>query len=260
MEQRCRELLRCLSWDRLKISSGNKKAGVRLKKSPCEEEQQAAAPLSEGCEEGESSATLDPSDEEMAESVDLSPEWIESVLTSYYVFVANMPSVPDIHVVDLSVRKVADGRVVSIFQVDVRHTLGSTEVDNHFVVKRAVEEDFIGLREIKFYTRVIPNLMKKKQFSLLKVPVCYHAKHFPGSGSTLFTENLGYQGYLQLTDRGSLSFAEARTALTYLARQHTDWLNFCSSSRIFFLSTFVPFCIKRKLKYIVIQIHLFICK
>jgi hypothetical protein len=29
---------------------------------------------------------------------------VESMLTSYYVFVANMASVPDIHIVDLTVR------------------------------------------------------------------------------------------------------------------------------------------------------------
>jgi len=35
-------------------------------------------------------------------------------------------------------------------------------------------------------------IVKNKRLAL-KIPVCYHAKHFPGSGTTLVTENLNYQ-------------------------------------------------------------------
>ncbi|XP_012530840.2 uncharacterized protein LOC105833557 [Monomorium pharaonis] len=105
-----------------------------------------------------------------------------------------------------------------------------------------VTEGQFDLREIKFYTRVMPDLKEfnKRQLAtseekiILPIPTCYHAHYSPAGGtddspippeSMLVLEDLSVIGYESVKFSEGLTFSQATAALSAIACVHAHSLS-----------------------------------
>ncbi|XP_034250683.1 uncharacterized protein LOC117651064 isoform X2 [Thrips palmi] len=88
-----------------------------------------------------------------------------------------------------------------------------------------VTEAQFDLREISFYTKVVPDLEALDPDSVLPIPRCYYARYAPATDiappeSLLVLDNLKAQGYKGQPFSLGLNLHQARAALTSVARLH----------------------------------------
>ncbi|XP_076650811.1 putative oxidoreductase dhs-27 [Halictus rubicundus] len=150
----------------------------------------------------------------------------------------------------------------TIISVKVKYVLNesNTTQDLSLIVKELPKDPFsrffvnecqFDLREIKFYTQVMPDLreFQKKQLALestrenldkpgeeipLSVPVCYHAQYTPAEetednltapDSTLVLQDLRDSGFCNITFRTGMTYDQTQVALEAIARIHAHCLS-----------------------------------
>lgn len=178
----------------------------------------------------------EPSSEPAEEECPVSQEWLEAMLTTYH---HEEDSV--VKVSEFTVRPGCDqGESVlsDILAVDVEYSVGARQLSLSLIIKLLPQDPFsrffvteaqFDLREIKFYTKVVPELQKfqKEYISSdieLPIPQCYHARYNTDSDtltqSVLVLENLKMRGYSGCEFSKGLTLPQAQAALEAVARLH----------------------------------------
>ncbi|CAD6233836.1 GSCOCG00007331001-RA-CDS [Cotesia congregata] len=182
----------------------------------------------------------------------VSKEWLENILKIYHSSgtEGGEGESPKVTVEDFEVSPgcVSGESVLSdILAVAVDYTLDGEEVKLKVIVKLLPQDPFsrffvteaqFDLREIKFYTQVVPDLkaFQEKQLSAsslpgfeLPIPSCIHAHYKPAGGteetpeppeSFLILENLRPRGYEGAEFSRGLTLRQAEAALSAIARLH----------------------------------------
>ncbi|KAH0554520.1 uncharacterized protein LOC123263551 [Cotesia glomerata] len=182
----------------------------------------------------------------------VSKEWLENILKIYHSSgtEGGEGEGPKVTVEDFEVSPgcVSGESVLSdILAVAVDYTLDGEEVKLKVIVKLLPQDPFsrffvteaqFDLREIKFYTQVVPDLkaFQQKQLSAsslpgfeLPIPSCIHAHYKPAGGteetpeppeSFLILENLRPRGYEGAEFSRGLTLRQAEAALSAIARLH----------------------------------------
>jgi len=146
-----------------------------------------------------------------------------------------------------------DSALSDIVAVDVRYRLlpvGMTDESDHGdkrslslilkllprepVARRFVTEAEFDVREISFYTRVVPDLQRFQRRALaagaeplpLPLPQCYAARFPDQAGSLLVLENLRRRGYEAVNLSHGLERSQAEAALRAIAAVHALSLSF----------------------------------
>lgn len=194
-------------------------------------------------------------EEQIVSDWEVSKEWLESILSKHYKGKA----------VEILKFEVKPGCVTSesvlsaITRVKVKYLAAlktNKPIDRYLVsliVKQLPKDPFsrffvtegqFDLREIKFYTQVMPDLIEfnKRQLCkgsdeiriLLPVPKCFHAHYSPAGGtddspvppeSMLVLDDLSDDGYESVKFSKGLTFNEAMAALDAIARMHAHSLS-----------------------------------
>nr|CAD7445122.1 unnamed protein product [Timema bartmani] len=181
-------------------------------------------------------------------------DWLEATLTSYHRREGQMEEAASVAVAEFSVRpgcEAGESVLSDILAVRVLyrvHPPDGAEDDPRaldLIVKLLPNDPFsrffvteaqFDLREIKFYTQVVPELEQFQRRLLsadeppleLPIPRCYHAHYAaPGedaegslSESVLVLENLKSRGFLGADFSRGLTLRQARAALEAVARLH----------------------------------------
>lgn len=175
-------------------------------------------------------------------------EWLQAVLKQHH---NELPEPSTITVVDFTVRPGCDAgeSVLSdILAVAVKYCLKDDPAETahalSFIIKLLPQDPFsrffvteaqFDLREIKFYTQVVPELenFRKQQLEEgvkldLPIPKCYYAHYSAGSTepeptppeSVLVLENIKPQGYVGANFSRGLTLRQTRAAVEAIAQVH----------------------------------------
>ncbi|XP_022919328.2 uncharacterized protein [Onthophagus taurus] len=184
-------------------------------------------------------------------------EWLQAVLKKHH---AHLPDPAAITVLDFTVKpgcETGESVLSDILAVAVKYKLPKNQVDedeeNHslsFIVKLLPQDPFsrffvteaqFDLREIKFYTQVIPDLESFKSQHLppdedfpLPIPKCYYAHYSPGSTepdavppeSVLVLENIKPDGFVSVDFSRGLTHKQTIAAIQSIAKMHSLSLSF----------------------------------
>ncbi|CAH0386668.1 unnamed protein product [Bemisia tabaci] len=179
-------------------------------------------------ENGEVNST--PEDEDENTQLNAGPVdklWLEKILSSHHQHTVTIreftvkpwrETLSDIRTVSVTyyVPREREDRTVCL----IVKLLPMDPVVRHF----AVEAQF-DLREIKFYTKVVPDLMEFQKDLLppnippidLLIPFCYHASH---QRSQLVLADVRADGYARADFMGGLTLLQAEAALDAISRLH----------------------------------------
>ncbi|KRT83353.1 phosphotransferase [Oryctes borbonicus] len=190
------------------------------------------------------------SEEESSSGADwpVTEEWLQAVLKSHHV---DLPDPSSITVLDFTVRPGCDAgeSVLSdILAVAVKYRLPDDPADEKhslsFIVKLLPQDPFsrffvteaqFDLREIKFYTQVVPDLENFKSKNLAKetqlelpIPKCYYAHYNAGATepeptppeSVLVLENIKPHGYVGADFSRGLTLPQTAAAVESIAQVH----------------------------------------
>ncbi|KAK2588564.1 hypothetical protein KPH14_006338 [Odynerus spinipes] len=178
------------------------------------------------CEDSEDSC----GEEEVVPKWEVRKEWLESILGEYY---QNKVQVREF---EICPRSTSNESVLSdIIHVQVKYVYTHARYKLDIVIKRLPDDPFsrffvtegqYDLREIKFYTQILPDLKdfqkkhikydKVKNFDevVLKVPVCYYAHYSPAGGtddSPVPPESILVLSDLHMDNRWDVKFSEGLT-------------------------------------------------
>ncbi|EEZ97589.1 uncharacterized protein LOC103314480 [Tribolium castaneum] len=189
------------------------------------------------------------SEEETSSAADwpVTEEWLQAVLRHHHKHLEDDAAA--ITVVDFTVKPGCDAgeSVLSdILAVAVKYCLKDDPVAHclSFIIKLLPQDPFsryfvteaqFDLREIKFYTQVVPDLESFKSQHLapasplpLPIPQCYYAHYSPGSPepepsppeSVLVLENIKPSGYSSADFSRGLTLRQTTSAVDAIARIH----------------------------------------
>lgn len=101
---------------------------------------------------------------------EITADWLESVLTSYHIFIEGLKTDPDLQVKEFSVSSGCledESMLCEMLKVDVEYQVAGQQVQAHLIAKLLPQDPFsrffvtesrFDLREIKFYTSLLPDL------------------------------------------------------------------------------------------------------
>ncbi|CAG9769500.1 unnamed protein product [Ceutorhynchus assimilis] len=178
-------------------------------------------------------------------------EWLQAVLKEHH---KDLTESTGITIIEFTVRpgcETGESVLSDILAVTVTYCIrGDPESKNHnlnFIIKLLPQDPFsrffvteaqFDLREIKFYTQVVPDLQafKKEVFSDependfdLPIPKCYYAHYSPGEmepepippSSVLVLENIKPNGYQSIDFASGLDLRQAKAAVESIAKVHS---------------------------------------
>ncbi|XP_071556289.1 uncharacterized protein [Temnothorax nylanderi] len=192
-------------------------------------------------------------EEQIVSDWEVRKEWLESILSKHYNGRA-------VEVVEFNVNPAyatSESVLSAITSVTVHYLAAVTsskprdKCKRTLIVKQLPKDPFsrffvtegqFDLREIKFYTQVMPDLKEfnKRQLAtsqeriILPVPACYHAHYSPAGGtddspvppeSMLVLEDLSDDGFQSVKFSEGLTLNEAMAALDAIARIHAHSLS-----------------------------------
>ncbi|KYN39483.1 putative oxidoreductase dhs-27 [Trachymyrmex septentrionalis] len=200
-------------------------------------------------------------EEQIVSDWEVRKEWLESILSKHYKGKA-------VKVLEFDVNSgctTSESVLSAITSVRAKYLAALTSITNKpndkckvsLIIKQLPKDPFsrffvtegqFDLREIKFYTQVMPDLKEfnKRQLAkndkydefenriLLPVPICYHAHYSPAGGtddspvppeSMLVLDDLSYDGYNSVEFSKGLTLHQAMAALDAIARIHAHSLS-----------------------------------
>ncbi|KAI4459100.1 hypothetical protein MML48_6g00021264 [Holotrichia oblita] len=190
------------------------------------------------------------SEEESSSGADwpVTEEWLQAVLKSHH---EDLPDPSSITVLDFTVRpgcESGESVLSDILAVAVKYRLPNDPAEEKhslsFIVKLLPQDPFsrffvteaqFDLREIKFYTQVVPDLENFKSKNLapnteleLPIPKCYYAHYNAGATepepippeSVLVLENIKPHGYVGADFSRGLTLRQTKAAVESIAQVH----------------------------------------
>ncbi|KAJ8973060.1 hypothetical protein NQ317_018788 [Molorchus minor] len=191
------------------------------------------------------------SEEESTSGADwpVTEEWLQAVLKEHH---QDLPGPSTITVLDFTVKpgcETGESVLSDILAVAVKYCLrndqGGASHSLSFIVKLLPQDPFsryfvteaqFDLREIRFYTQVVPDLEAFKQrvaetadVIRLPIPKCYHAHYSAGTNdpepsppeSVLVLENIKPQGYNSADFSRGLNLRQTTAAVEAIAQLHS---------------------------------------
>ncbi|XP_048526250.1 uncharacterized protein LOC109541407 isoform X2 [Dendroctonus ponderosae] len=177
-------------------------------------------------------------------------EWLQAVLKEHH---KDLTESTAITILEFTVRpgcETGESVLSDILAVTVTYCLRHLEGTHHslnFIVKLLPQDPFsrffvteaqFDLREIKFYTQVVPDIQAFKSETCLEdtendlalpIPTCYYAHYSPGESepeiippsSALVLENIKPQGFQSVNFAIGLDLNQARAAIEAIAKVHS---------------------------------------